>query len=78
MGLKLLAESDKMIIIITSYNLVTALRETEERVKELSWFDDFISKQWQDELLARIRSLLKIKDYNDLRSNYQKNWSASK
>jgi putative two-component system response regulator len=54
--------------------LVTALRETEDRVKGIeAGCDDFISKPVdKTELLARIRSLLKIKDYNDLRSNYQK------
>ena len=54
--------------------LVTALRETEDRVKGIeAGCDDFISKPVdKTELLARVRSLLKIKDYNDLRSNYQK------
>jgi len=54
--------------------LVTALRETEERVKGIdAGCDDFISKPFDKlELLTRIRSLLKIKAYNDLRSNYQK------
>jgi putative two-component system response regulator len=54
--------------------LVTALRETEDRVKGIeAGCDDFISKPVDHmELLARVRSLLKIKAYNDLRSNYQK------
>ena len=54
--------------------LVTALRETEDRVKGIeAGCDDFISKPVdKTELLARIRSLLKVKDYNDLRINYQK------
>ena len=54
--------------------LVTALRETEDRVKVIeAGCDDFTSKPVaKTELLARVRSLLKIKDYNDLRSNYQK------
>ena len=54
--------------------LVTALRETEDRVKGIeAGCDDFISKPVDNmELLARVRSLLKIKAYNDLRSNYQK------
>jgi putative two-component system response regulator len=54
--------------------LVTALRETEDRVRGIeAGCDEFISKPVDKmELLARIRSLLKIKDYNDLMSNYQK------
>ncbi|HEX5710988.1 MAG TPA: two-component system response regulator [Sulfuricurvum sp.] len=54
--------------------LVTALRETEDRVKGIeSGCDDFISKPVdKSELLARVRSLLKVKAYNDLMSNYQK------
>ena len=54
--------------------LVTALRETEDRVKGIeAGCDDFISKPVDKmELLARVRSLLKVKDYNDLLSNYRK------
>jgi putative two-component system response regulator len=54
--------------------LVTSLRETEDRVRGIeAGCDDFISKPVDKlELLARVRSLLKIKAYNDLRSNYQK------
>lgn len=54
--------------------LVTALRETEDRIKGIdAGCDDFISKPVdKNEFLARVRSLLKIKDYNDLKSNYQK------
>ena len=53
--------------------LVTALRETEDRVKGIeAGCDDFISKPVDKmEILARIRSLLKVKAYNDLMSNYQ-------
>jgi PAS domain S-box-containing protein len=53
--------------------LVTALRETEDRVKGIeAGCDDFISKPVDKmELLARVRSLLKVKAYNDLRRNYQ-------
>jgi putative two-component system response regulator len=53
--------------------LVTALRETEDRVKGIeAGCDDFISKPVDKmELLARIRSLLKVKAYNDLMSNYR-------
>ena len=63
-------EKNRLLPII----LVTALRETEDRVKGIeSGCDDFISKPVDHmELLARVRSLLKIKAYNDLRSNYQK------
>jgi putative two-component system response regulator len=54
--------------------LVTALRETEDRVKGIeAGCDDFISKPVdKTELLARVRSLLKVKAYNDLMSDYQK------
>jgi len=54
--------------------LVTALRETEDRVKGIeAGCDDFLSKPVDKmELLARVRSMLKVKAYNDLMSNYQK------
>jgi putative two-component system response regulator len=54
--------------------LITALRETEDRVKGIdAGCDDFISKPVDRmELLARVRSLLKVKAYNDLMTNYQK------
>jgi putative two-component system response regulator len=54
--------------------LVTALHETEDRIKGIeAGCDDFISKPVdKSELVARIRSLLKVKAYNDLLSNYQK------
>jgi putative two-component system response regulator len=54
--------------------LITALREKEDRVKGIeAGCDDFISKPVDKlELLARVRSLLKVKDYNDLTANYQK------
>ncbi len=54
--------------------LVTSLRETEDRIKGIeAGCDDFISKPVDKmELLARVRSLLKVKDYNDLMSNYRK------
>ena len=54
--------------------LVTALKETEDRIKGIdAGCDDFISKPFdKHELLARVRSLLKVKAYNDLISNYQK------
>src|SRR5664280_1804271 len=53
--------------------LVTALRETEDRVKGIeAGCDDFLSKPVDKiELLARVRSLLKVKAYNDLMSNYR-------
>jgi PAS domain S-box-containing protein len=51
--------------------LVTSLRETEYRVKGIeAGCDDFISKPVDKmELLARVRSLLKVKAYNDLMVN---------
>lgn len=54
--------------------LVTALHETEDRVKGIeAGCDDFISKPVdKSELVARVRSLLKVKAYNDLLANYQK------
>ena len=54
--------------------LVTALKETEDRVSGIeAGCDDFISKPVdKTELLARVRSLLKVKAYNDLTSNYRK------
>ncbi len=54
--------------------LVTALRETEDRVRGIeAGCDDFISKPVDKmELLARVRSLLKVKAYNDLMSDYRK------
>ena len=53
--------------------LVTAMRETEDRVKGIeAGCDDFISKPVDKiELLARVRSLLKVKAYNDLMTNYR-------
>jgi PAS domain S-box-containing protein len=50
------------------------LRETEDRVKGIeAGCDDFISTPVDKmELLARVRSLLKVKDYNELMSNYRK------
>jgi putative two-component system response regulator len=54
--------------------LVTALRETEDRVRGIeAGCDDFISMPVDKmELLARVRSLVKVKAYNDLMNNYQK------
>lgn len=53
--------------------LVTALREVEDRVKGIeAGCDDFISKPVDKmELLARVRSLLKVKAYNDLLNTYK-------
>ena len=53
--------------------LVTALHEAKDRVMGIeAGCDDFISKPVDKmELLSRVRSLLKIKDYNDLISNYR-------
>jgi PAS domain S-box-containing protein len=54
--------------------LITVLWEKEDRVKGIeAGCDDFISKPVDKmELLARVRSLLKVKAYNDLMNNYQK------
>ena len=54
--------------------LVTALKETEDRIQGIkAGCDDYISKPFDKmELLGRIRALLKIKAYNDLMSNYRK------
>ncbi len=54
--------------------LVTALKETEDRIQGIkAGCDDYISKPFDKmELLARIQSLLKIKAYNDLMNNYRK------
>jgi diguanylate cyclase (GGDEF)-like protein/PAS domain S-box-containing protein len=60
--------------------LVTALRETEDRVKGIeAGCDDFVSKPFDKmELLARVRSLLRVKVYNDLMSNYLKELEVAK
>jgi len=54
--------------------LVTALRDTEDRVKGIdAGCDDFLTKPIDKmELLARVRSLLKVKAFNDLTNHYQK------
>ncbi len=53
--------------------LVTVLREPEDRVKGIeAGCDDFITTPVDKmELLARVRSQLKVKAYNDLMSNYR-------
>ena len=53
--------------------LVTASHGSEDRVKGMdAECDDFISKPVdKTEILARVRSLLKVKAYNDLLSNYR-------
>ena len=58
--------------------LVTALRETTDRVKGIeAGCDDFISKPVDKiELLARVKSLLKVKAYNDLMLNYREELEA--
>ena len=63
-------EAHRLLPII----LVTALKETEDRVKGIeAGCDDFLSKPFDKmELLARVRSLLKVKAYNDLLGNYRK------
>ena len=54
--------------------LVTALKETEDRIQGIkAGCDDYISKPFdKTELFARIQSLLKVKAYNDLMNNYRK------
>ena len=54
--------------------LVTALREKEHRVMGIEvGCDDFISKPIDKlEVIARVKSLLKVKAYNDLMNNYRK------
>jgi len=53
--------------------LVTALSDKKDRVKGIeAGCDDFISKPVDSsELLARVRSLLKVKTYNDHMRNYE-------
>ncbi|MDZ7698116.1 MAG: response regulator [Deltaproteobacteria bacterium] len=59
----------RMIPII----LITALQETEDRVKGIeAGCDDFLSKPFDKmELFARVHSLLQVKAYNDLMNDYQ-------
>jgi PAS domain S-box-containing protein len=54
--------------------LVTALKETEDRIQGIkAGCDDYISKPFDKmELLARIQALLKVKAYNDMMSNYRR------
>ncbi|WP_298941007.1 two-component system response regulator [uncultured Psychromonas sp.] len=61
--------SSKYIPII----LITALSEKKERIEGIeAGCDDFITKPVdKNELYSRVKSLLKIKDYNDLKDNYQ-------
>jgi diguanylate cyclase (GGDEF)-like protein/PAS domain S-box-containing protein len=60
--------------------LVTVLQEVENRIEGIeAGCDDFISKPIdKTELLARVRSLLKIKDYNDLMNDYRKELEVTK
>jgi len=53
--------------------MVTVLQEAEDRIKGIeAGCNDFISKPIdKTELLARVRSLLKVKAYNDLLSSYR-------
>jgi len=62
-------ERNRLLPII----LVTALHEIENRVRGIeAGCDDFISKPFEKTLLlARVRSLLKVKDYNDLIEKYK-------
>lgn len=67
-------EETKIIPIV----MVTALRESEDRVKALEvGADDFISKPVEKtELRARVMSLLKVKAYSDHMRDYQKELEA--
>ena len=58
--------------------LVTALRDTEDRIKGIdAGCDDFISKPVDKlEILARVKSLLRIKKYNDFMGNYREELKA--
>ncbi len=60
--------------------LVTVLQDVENRIEGIeSGCDDFISKPIdKTELLARVRSLLKIKGYNDLMNDYRKELEVTK
>ena len=62
-------EKTKIIPIV----MVTALKDVEDRVKALgTGADDFLSKPVEKtELRARVKSLLKVKAYNDHMRNYQ-------
>jgi len=63
-------EKTRLIPII----LVTALTEKSERVKGIeAGCDDFVSKPVDSsELVARVRSLVKVKAYNDHMRNYER------
>ena len=58
--------------------LVTALSDKKDRVKGIeAGCDDFISKPVDSaELIARVRSLLKVKAYNDHMRNYERQLEA--
>ena len=73
---RLKASSETRIIPIV---MVTSLTEVESRVQALeAGADDFLSKPLdQTELKARVRSLLKVKAYNDHMRNYQKELEAA-
>jgi putative two-component system response regulator len=55
--------------------IVTSLKDVEDRVRALDYgADDFLSKPVEKtELLARVKSLLKVKAYSDYLQQYQEN-----
>ncbi|MFH1136004.1 MAG: two-component system response regulator [Pseudomonadota bacterium] len=72
---KLREDPETVIIPIV---MVTALQDVEDRVKALEMgADDFLTKPVDRmELRARVRSLLKVKAYNDHMKNYQQKLEA--
>ena len=69
---------EKQETVIIPIVMVTALQDVEDRVKALEMgADDFLTKPVDRmELRARVRSLLKVKAYNDHMKNYQQELEA--
>lgn len=70
--LKILKENEETKIIPVI--MVTALKEVEDRARALELgADDFLTKPVEKmELRARVKSSIKVKEYNDYMRNYQK------